>query len=221
MPKDSKVHQGTKAAPKYGYRPCESCGIDIPLCILRDVTRKRFCSRTCRSSWVMNRILLPHGKTINQLPVELQVAARKKQSASMAKWLREHQHPMVGKRHTKKAKLAIAAAQQKRYADNPRAFASRGRHGNWNGGIKLCRGYIMQLCPGHHRANGDGYVRQHILIAEQTLGRNIRRGEVVHHVNGDKSDNRPENLCVLPSQADHVRLHAAQRKVTKEKTNAS
>jgi len=36
---------------------------------------------------------------------------------------------------------------------------------------------------------------------------------VVHHINGDRSDNRPENLCVLPSEGHHMALEQLQRKV--------
>lgn len=51
--------------------------------------------------------------------------------------------------------------------------------------------------------------RIHRAVAEEKIGRSLRPGEVVHHINGDKHDNRPENLMVFESQQAHVAYHAA------------
>lgn len=63
-----------------------------------------------------------------------------------------------------------------------------------NGLIRDKAGYLLVRAPEHPAANASGYVRQHRLVMEAQLGRLLEREEVVHHINGVKDDNRPENL---------------------------
>jgi hypothetical protein len=79
------------------------------------------------------------------------------------------------------------------------------RNGNWNGGRTVDKhGYILVKAPDHPEANHSGYVREHRLVAEKMLGRRLRPGEVVHHINDDPADNRPENLIVFETNGHHL-----------------
>ena len=81
-------------------------------------------------------------------------------------------------------------------------------HPNWKGGIYKSRGYIFILKPNHPRASKrDGYIKRCYLVIEKKLGRYIKRGEIVHHINGIKNDDRPENLYLFKNRAEHMRFH--------------
>ena len=47
----------------------------------------------------------------------------------------------------------------------------------------------------------------HRAVAEQILGRPLRPGEVVHHIDGNKLNNDPSNLMVFASQSEHAKYH--------------
>jgi hypothetical protein len=68
-------------------------------------------------------------------------------------------------------------------------------------------GYLFELCPNHPKANAWGFVQQHKLVAEDKIGRYLRPGEVVHHIDEDRANNTSDNLQVM-TQAAHRKLHA-------------
>ena len=49
---------------------------------------------------------------------------------------------------------------------------------------------------------------RHIEVMERVIGRSIIRGEVTHHINGDKSDDSPENLLLCKNSSEHIKIHA-------------
>jgi len=68
-------------------------------------------------------------------------------------------------------------------------------HGpNYKGGTKDVNGYVMLKKRDHPNAQKSGYVFEHRAIMAEFVGRPIRSDEVIHHINGNTSDNRLENL---------------------------
>jgi len=81
-------------------------------------------------------------------------------------------------------------------------------HPAWKGGrITTQKGYIKIQRPKHHRADGSGYVFEHILVAEKMYGGALPRGAEVHHNNRLRHDNSPKNLTICKDHDEHMRIH--------------
>jgi len=75
-------------------------------------------------------------------------------------------------------------------------------------------GFLSKLFKdkkGYKRFSDSG-IPVHRSVAERKLGRNLKKGEVVHHINRNKTDNRRANLWVFPSQKKHDSAHRRDKK---------
>ncbi len=94
-------------------------------------------------------------------------------------------------------------------------YARKLRHGHPMACIKdPDRPYGQIDAAGYKAFGGKLRVREHVLVAERVLGRQLPKGAVVHHVDGNKTNNRHDNLMIC-SRGFHQWLHAKMRRTAK------
>jgi hypothetical protein len=82
---------------------------------------------------------------------------------------------------------------------------------HWKGGVRGIHGRVEFHMPWHHRSARKGYVSRSIIVAELKLRRDLLPDEVVHHIDGDYTNDHPDNLEVYANQSEHARHHGRQR----------
>lgn len=149
-------------------------------------------------------------KTVIYWMKKFGVQRNDRESMSREKMLRGSNHQNYGK------KGALSACFGRKHTAEELGKMKKLSNGEnnkmWNGGrCYHSDGYVWINAPEHPFANNNNYVLEHRLVMEKKLGRYLQPEEVVHHINGKKDDNRPENLKLFPSKSEHARHHVKLR----------
>lgn len=87
------------------------------------------------------------------------------------------------------------------------SLVSKGSNNSgWKGGRRKELGYVYIYVPNHPNAKKN-YIVEHRLVMEKKLGRYLKKSEVVHHIDFDKSNNKIENLMLFETAGKHMKFH--------------
>ncbi len=128
------------------------------------------------------------------------VESKRKLSEALKKGYREGTiiHPFLGKKLTEEHKKSISENHYDCLGSN---------NSQWKGGVFETRGDKYISSPNHPNKTKAGYVKESRLIMEKKVGRYLTREEVVHHLDGDKTNNHPDNLHLFKNQSEHRTYH--------------
>lgn len=70
------------------------------------------------------------------------------------------------------------------------------------------KGYVLVYKPDHKYSNTkNGWIREHRAVVEDFIKRKLEKGECIHHIDGDKTNNQIGNLMLFKNHKEHSSFH--------------
>ena len=202
---------------------CERCGCEFSRSKGLSKTQwenRRFCSNSCGSK----KILIPDSEIIDMYCSQMLSSSEISEKTGIS---RVHVMRLLAKSGVKKRTLSEGKilSHSKPETKNKLRLARLGKplsdvakaklrervgsnNAQWSAGISL--GPNGYLCFSQSKANGEHAGKAlHCVIAEWLYQRKLEDNEVVHHIDGNKLNNNPENLCII-TNAEHAIIHIAR-----------
>ena len=185
-----------------------------------EIRKRRFCSPACCGQSRKGKTTVPKaemaclecGKTFKTHRAWVKSGRRKFCTRKCKDRANTRNKNRLGVPHTDEARQKMRDAATGKYL--------RENSSQWKGGTYLAKGYrhvMVEMLPEPQKSlarqmTKGRYILEHRAVAAEKLGRPLRRNEIVHHMNGVKDDNRPDNLEVV-GRGQHTKEH---REVEKE-----
>ena len=96
------------------------------------------------------------------------------------------------------------------FINRRKEFCSGENAPNWKGGRHIHNGYSEVYAPNHPHKNKRNCVYEHQLVMEKHIGRYLRKDEVIHHIDFDKTNNDISNLKLM-TNSEHIKYHSKLR----------
>lgn len=171
---------------------------------------KRFCSHRCSNRWKWENIR-KHGKVIEITCIECKKVFTMLESEYKQRIKKQKQFFCSGACYKKHVAIKPKKCQHCHVLFQP-------KDSRINFCCKACYCNFVKATGIHKRLgfwfengykvlynNGD-YIKEHIYVMEKYLGRKLKKGEVVHHIDGNKSNNDIKNLQLMTA-SQHSKFH--------------
>jgi len=158
------------------------------------------------AKWLRNAYV-NEGRSLNSIAKDLDCHANTVRNRLIAFSIarRPNGAHFIGKPKPQEQRQKMAEARRRYWQAHPdrTAFRLKVSRSKRHTGTMNGRPYIYVI--------GKGYVAVHRITAEIKLGRPLGEDEIVHHIDGDVTNNELENLQVM-TNPQHSRLHERLRK---------